>query len=159
MVENGKNAHLFLGSLYRAGDEAEPGPGSYLESLPHGPINLWTDESTQPNFENMGDFYFAARDPIFFFHHSNIDRLWSVWETLGGSRTVFTDPDWLDTDILFYNEYALLVRVKIRDCLDTRKLGYVYQDVDTRATHTDQSQRFLSIGQYSRPLIFLYIRW
>ncbi|KAF4362099.1 hypothetical protein F8388_023951 [Cannabis sativa] len=108
---------------YWAGDEAEPGPGSYLESLPHGPINLWTGESTQPNFENMGDFYFAARDPIFFFHHSNIDRLLSVWETLGGSRTVFTDPDWLDTDILFYNEYALLVRVKVRDCLDTRKLG------------------------------------
>lgn len=48
-----------------------------------------------------------------------------------GRRQDFTDPDWLDTGFLFYNENAELVRVKIRDCLDTKSLGYVYQDVPT----------------------------
>ncbi|PON64214.1 Polyphenol oxidase [Trema orientale] len=129
VVANGKNAQLFLGSPYRAGDQDSPGAGS-LENYPHGPVHLWTGDSTQPNFENMGNFYSAARDPIFFSHHSNVDRMWSVWKTLGGKRRDFTDPDWLNAGFLFYDENAQLVRVKVRDCLDTRKLGYVYQDVD-----------------------------
>jgi polyphenol oxidase len=78
----------------------------------------------------MGNFYSAGRDPIFFSHHSNVDRLWSVWKTLGGKRADFTDSDWLDSGFLFYDENANMVRVKVRDCLDTKKLGYVYQDVD-----------------------------
>ncbi|KAJ6966310.1 hypothetical protein NC652_004007 [Populus alba x Populus x berolinensis] len=78
----------------------------------------------------MGVFYAAARDPIFFAHHGNIDRLWEVWKKLpGGKRENFTDPDWLDAAFLFYDENANLVRVKIRDCLDTRKLRYGFQDV------------------------------
>ena len=129
VVANGKNAQLFLGSPYRAGDKAYSGAGS-LENIPHGPVHLWTGDSTQPNFEDMGNFYSAARDPIFFSHHSNVDRLWSVWKTLGGKRRDFTDRDWLDAGFLFYDENAQLIRVKVRDCLDTRKLGYVYQDVD-----------------------------
>nr|ALF12286.1 polyphenol oxidase [Morus alba var. multicaulis] len=129
IVANGKNARLFLGEPYREGDDPSPGAGS-LENVPHGPVHLWTGDSTQPNFENMGNFYSAARDPIFFSHHSNIDRLWSVWKTLGGKRNDFTDPDWLNSGFLFYDENKQLVRVRVGDCLDSRKLGYVYQDVD-----------------------------
>lgn len=128
MITNGKNARLFLGEPYREGDDPSPGQGS-LESAPHGPVHLWTGDSTQPNNENMGNFYSAARDPIFFSHHSNVDRMWSVWKTLGGKRNDFTDRDWLNSGFLFYDENAQLVRVKVSDCLDTRKLGYVYQDV------------------------------
>jgi polyphenol oxidase len=78
----------------------------------------------------MGIFYSAARDPIFFSHHSNIDRLWSIWKTLGGKRKDFNDKDWLESGFLFYDENKNLVKVKVKDCLDTKKLGYVYQDVD-----------------------------
>ncbi|KAK7401434.1 hypothetical protein VNO78_12917 [Psophocarpus tetragonolobus] len=78
----------------------------------------------------MGTLYSAARDPIFYSHHGNIDRLWSIWKTLGGKRKDLTDPDWLDSGFLFYDENKNLVRVKTKDCLDSRKLGYVYQDVD-----------------------------
>jgi len=31
----------------------------------------------------MGNLGFAARDPIFFAHHSNIDKLWSNWNSVG----------------------------------------------------------------------------
>ncbi|KAG5254865.1 polyphenol oxidase [Salix suchowensis] len=120
---------LFLGRPYRAGDEPEPGAGS-LEDVPHSTVHIWTGDADQPNRENMGVFYAAARDPIFFAHHGNIDRLWEVWKRLpGGKRKNFTDPDWLDTAFLFYDENANLVRVKIRDCLDTTKLRYEFQDV------------------------------
>ncbi|THG19463.1 polyphenol oxidase, chloroplastic-like [Camellia sinensis] len=129
MVSNSKSARLFLGSPYRAGDESDPGAGS-VENIPHGPVHIWCGDRTQPNLEDMGNFYSAGRDPIFFGHHANIDRMWSIWKTLGGKRQDFTDPDWLNAGFVFYDENAELVRVKVKDCLDTRKLGYVYQDVD-----------------------------
>lgn len=129
-MSNGKSAKLFLGSAYRAGDEADPGAGS-VENMPHGPVHVWCGDTRQPNLEDMGNFYSAARDPIFFSHHSNVDRMWTLWKTLGGTkRTDFTDPDWLDAAFVFYDENAQPVRVKVRDCLDTTNLGYVYQDVD-----------------------------
>ncbi|XP_073061441.1 aureusidin synthase-like [Primulina eburnea] len=127
MVSNSKTPQLFFGSSYKAGEEPNPGSGS-IENIPHGPVHTWTGDSTQPNFENMGNFYSAGRDPIFFAHHSNIDRLWSIWKTLGGRRRDITDPDYLDASFLFYDENAQMVRVKVRDCLDHTKLGYVYQD-------------------------------
>ncbi|XP_073281590.1 aureusidin synthase-like, partial [Primulina huaijiensis] len=74
--------------------------------------------------------YSAGRDPIFFAHHSNIDRMWSIWKTLGGRRQDIKDRDYLDASLLFYDENAQMVRVKVRDCLDSTKLGYVYQDVE-----------------------------
>ncbi|CAL9015389.1 unnamed protein product [Prunus brigantina] len=129
MVSNAKNPQLFFGNPYRAGDEPDPGGGS-IEGTPHGPVHLWTGDNTQPNFEDMGNFYSAARDPIFFSHHSNVDRMWSIWKTLGGKRTDISQSDWLDSGFLFYNENAELVRVKVRDSLESKSLGYVYQEVD-----------------------------
>ncbi|KAA8540487.1 hypothetical protein F0562_024594 [Nyssa sinensis] len=140
MVSNGKTPQLFLGSPYRAGDAPDPGAGS-VESVPHLPIHVWTGDPRQPNNEDMGNFYSTAQDPIFFAHHSNVDRMWTIWKTLGGKRRDFTDPDWLDAAFLFYDENKQLVRVKTRDCLDSRQLGYVYQDVDIPWLKTPPSPR------------------
>ncbi|KAF7803499.1 polyphenol oxidase, chloroplastic-like [Senna tora] len=129
MVSNAKTPRLFFGNAYRAGDQPDPGAGS-VENVPHGPVHLWTGDNTQPNLEDMGTFYSAARDPIFYCHHSNIDRMWSVWKSLGGKRRDITDPDWLNAGFLFYDENKNVVRVKVKDCLDTATLGYTYQDVD-----------------------------
>ncbi|CAI8591177.1 unnamed protein product [Vicia faba] len=124
----GKTSKLFLGNPYRAGD-VEPGGAGSIENVPHGTVHTWTGDNTQPNDEDMGTFYSAARDPIFYSHHSNIDRLWSIWKKIGGKRKDFKDKDWLESGFLFYDENKNLVRVNVKDCLDTKKLGYVYQDV------------------------------
>lgn len=129
MVSNARTPELFLGSPYRAGDNPNPGAGS-LENVPHGPVHVWTGDRNQPNGENMGNFYSAARDPIFYAHHANVDRMWDLWKGIGGSHRDFTDSDWLDTAFLFYDENAQLVRVKVRDCLDSAKLRYTYQEVE-----------------------------
>lgn len=129
MVSGSRTPSLFFGQPYRAGEESDPGAGS-AENVPHGPVHVWTGDNTQPNFEDMGSLYSAGRDPIFYSHHTNVDRMWEVWKTLGGRRQDITDTDWLESGFLFYDEKKNLVRVKIKDCLDTKKLGYVYQDVD-----------------------------
>ncbi|CAL0309360.1 unnamed protein product [Lupinus luteus] len=129
VVSSSKTPTLFFGNAYRAGDKPNPGPGT-IENTPHGPIHGWVSDTDQPNGEDMGNFYSSARDPIFFPHHSNIDRLWTIWKTLGGNRKDITDSDWLESEFLFYDEDKNLVRVKVKDSLDTTKLGYSYQNVD-----------------------------
>nr|XP_051212895.1 polyphenol oxidase I, chloroplastic-like [Lolium perenne] len=129
MVTAAKKTELFLGQPYRAGDALDPGAGS-VDNVPHGPVHFWMGDPRQPNAEDMGNFYSAARDPIFYAHHGNLDRLWHVWRGLRpGVNTDFADPDWLDASFLFYDEEARLVRVRVRDCLDTNVLRYTYQDV------------------------------
>uniref|UniRef100_A0ACD5UTY0 Uncharacterized protein n=1 Tax=Avena sativa TaxID=4498 RepID=A0ACD5UTY0_AVESA len=129
MVSSSKKTELFMGQPYRAGDAPDPGAGA-IESVPHNPVHRWTGDARQPNGEDMGNFYSAARDPIFFAHHSNIDRLWHVWRGLRpGVNTDFPDADWLDAAFLFYDEEARPVRVRVRDCLDPAAMGYAYQDV------------------------------
>ncbi|KAM6550275.1 hypothetical protein CsatB_000083 [Cannabis sativa] len=130
MVSNATNTELFFGGDFRAGELPENSPGS-IENIPHGPVHLWSGDETQTNFENMGNFYSAGRDPLFYCHHANVDRMWSIWKTLSGKRRKdISDPDWLNTTFLFYDENAQLVRVSVKDSLDTKKLGYVYQDVE-----------------------------
>ncbi|KAL6651415.1 hypothetical protein ACP70R_010340 [Stipagrostis hirtigluma subsp. patula] len=128
MISGAKKRELFMGQPYRAGDAPDPGAGS-IENVPHGPLHGWVGDPRQPNGENMGSFYSAGRDPIFFALHGNIDRLWHVWRGLSPSNTDFADDDWLDASFLFYDEDARLVRARVRDCLDPAAMRYTYQDV------------------------------
>ncbi|XP_024540745.1 polyphenol oxidase I, chloroplastic [Selaginella moellendorffii] len=128
IVSGSRTPSLFFGQAYRAGDANAPGGGT-IENAPHGTVHVWTGSAAAPNREDMGTLYSAARDPIFFAHHGNIDRLWVVWKTLpGGRRRDPTDTDWLDAKFLFYDENSRLVRVRVRDALTTEQLGYSYQD-------------------------------
>ncbi|KAJ1272442.1 hypothetical protein BS78_06G202000 [Paspalum vaginatum] len=112
--------------MYR---QPDPGAGT-IENVPHNPVHFWSGDPRQPNGEDMGNFYSAARDPLFFAHHGNVDRMWSVWSGLRPANAGgFTDPDWLDATFLFYDEEVRLGLVRVRDCLDTAALRYAYQDV------------------------------
>ncbi|RDX72446.1 hypothetical protein CR513_48071, partial [Mucuna pruriens] len=143
VVSRGKRPSLFLGKAYRAGCPPNPGAGS-LELIPHNTVHTWTGDSTQPNDEDMGALYSAARDSIFFAHHANVDRMWNIWKTLpGGKRRDFTDDDWLESSFLFYDENKNLVRVKVEDSLDTRKLGYDYQHVDLQWLTSKPKPKYL----------------
>ncbi|KAK6157444.1 hypothetical protein DH2020_011692 [Rehmannia glutinosa] len=64
-------------------------------------------------------------------HHANVDRLWSLFRGLRGSKPKdFPDSDWLDSNFLFYDENAQLVRVRVADTLENEKMGYTFQKVD-----------------------------
>ncbi|KAL0905892.1 hypothetical protein M5K25_024340 [Dendrobium thyrsiflorum] len=117
------SSSLFYGSPYRAGDNSFPGGGA-IESLPHSPVHLFTSS-------DMSILTRAAQDPIFFAHHANIDRLWAIWESIpgNGSKVFNNDKDFLEASFLFWDENKQLVRIMVRDVIDTAKLGYVYEQV------------------------------
>lgn len=130
MVAGAKKMELFMGCPYKAGKGGScNGPGT-IELAPHNTVHKWVGSNLNPGSrEDMGVFYSAARDPIFYPHHANIDRLWDVWRTLHGNK-VITDPDWLDSSFFFYDEKLQLNRIKIRDVLSITKLQYAYEKVD-----------------------------
>nr|Q6UIL3.1 RecName: Full=(+)-larreatricin hydroxylase, chloroplastic; AltName: Full=Polyphenol oxidase; Flags: Precursor [Larrea tridentata]AAQ67412.1 (+)-larreatricin hydroxylase [Larrea tridentata] len=128
-VVRAKKARLFHGRPLQAGSfPDESGDGS-LEGTPHGNIHLWSGDPRQSNFENMGNFYSAGRDPLFYAHHANVDRMWYIWKNSLG-RKDYKKKDWLNAGFLLFDENAQPVRVYVRDALDERKLGYAYQEVD-----------------------------
>ncbi|KAL6602992.1 hypothetical protein ACP70R_043353 [Stipagrostis hirtigluma subsp. patula] len=128
MVTNSPLPSLFYGQPYRAGDPERPGAGT-VELCPHNAVHWWVGDVSRPNDEDMGVYYAAARDPVFQAHHANHDRLWEAWRGIRGDhRAGFTDPDWLDSSFLFYDEEARLVRVTVRDVLDVGKLRYAYDN-------------------------------
>lgn len=50
----------------------------------HNAVHRWVDGSMQPGT--------SPNDPVFFFHHCNIDRLWAVWEQKNPSAAQYL-PD------------------------------------------------------------------
>ncbi|CAM6125952.1 unnamed protein product [Calypogeia fissa] len=52
---------------------------------------------------------------------------------VGQKREYYSDPDFLNANFLFYNENKDLRRVKVEDALDTKKLGYIYQEANDDA--------------------------
>ncbi|KAG9147457.1 hypothetical protein Leryth_027477 [Lithospermum erythrorhizon] len=125
MVSNAVDAERFMGNKYYVGCDIGRGAGSC--ELLHNPAHSWTG-TTQNNNEDMGNFYSAGFDPIFYCHHGNVDRTWDVWRKLGGND--FGDQAWLDSKFFFYDELGDPVYVSVKDCLDEEKLGYEYQKVE-----------------------------
>ncbi|KAL6011345.1 hypothetical protein ACLOJK_001791 [Asimina triloba] len=130
MVSGARKTELFMGCFNTAGEEgACNGPGT-IEAAPHNTLHTWVGSNLNPEREDMGAFYSAARDPIFYAHHANIDRLWDVWRELQGGNLDIASPAWLETHFYFHDENERLVRIKIRDVLNSGKLGYRYEDTD-----------------------------
>src|SRR5947207_9207325 len=67
------------------GSQQVPAPNH--GASPHGRLETTPHDSVHISIGGfMGSFGTAARDPIFWLHHSNIDRLWDAWLTQGGGR-------------------------------------------------------------------------
>ncbi|BBN04284.1 polyphenol oxidase [Marchantia polymorpha subsp. ruderalis] len=120
------NTTSFIGKPYRVGDTRViiPATGAgTIERWPHNTLHVWIGGwMLQP--------ITAPIDPIFYPFHANMERLWSVWRKLGYGHDDPTDPDWLDATFLFWDENAVMRRVKVRDFLDLNALGYRYEEVN-----------------------------
>jgi len=91
-----------------------------VEQTPHNDVHIgiggW-----------MGDSNTSARDPIFWLHHCNLDRLWRAWQLvdrrlfLGGTPRRFDpyDSRWLESRFTFYDEERREVSLTGRDIVNT----------------------------------------
>lgn len=127
---------LFLGT-----DPNQNGSGGNIEMGPHGLVHLWCGEPSNEKNQgatDMGVLQTAARDPIFFGHHCNIDRLWSGWASLPGHNNPndqAAQQNWLPQSWSFYDvdldnpgSQPIWTTITVRDVLDTlNSLRYTYQ--------------------------------
>lgn len=78
---NNPKASLSFTSSKTASHNSPPGSFSVLEGLPHNKVHNYIGGvgPVDPGpYGNMTNFL-SPVDPIFFLHHSNMDRLWDVW--------------------------------------------------------------------------------
>ncbi|XP_058096723.1 polyphenol oxidase, chloroplastic-like [Magnolia sinica] len=120
---------LFLGDPVRAGEEASAsktmGQIESIHNAPHQFVGL-----PDAPFRDMGNLYSSGYDPLFYSHHSNVDRMWHIYRQKRGNKVDFNDPDWLNSSFIFFDENKQLVKVKVADCLNPLKLRYTYEDVE-----------------------------
>ncbi|KAH7437954.1 hypothetical protein KP509_05G097500 [Ceratopteris richardii] len=134
-IVTASTATLFMGGAFRAGTDLSNSTvinaplGGGIENGVHNGIHYYTGDPRQQLLQNMGNFATASRDPIFYAHHSNVDRLWNVWrfDMPDGERFDHTDPDFLNAEFVFYDEKGQMVRVLAKDALDSQKLGIYYK--------------------------------
>ena len=127
-----------------------PGASSSLESNPHNNVHVdiggW-----------MGDVQAAAQDPVFYVHHSNIDRLWNLWKAQGGGRVdPLSDNTWKNTLFTFFDENATQVQMKACDVLNAAaQLNYSYEGEPTEVTESCRRIIF-PVWQYELAVL---VRW
>ncbi|KAL4580235.1 hypothetical protein LXL04_016421 [Taraxacum kok-saghyz] len=142
MVSSGYNTRLFMGGEVKAGvnpisqNVKDLSLGGSLENGVHTAAHRWVGNRRMPNGEDMGNFYSAGFDPVFYAHHANVDRMWNVWKALGKKlgkpgHVDPTKPDWENASYVFYDENRVRVRVYNKDCVDTQTMGYTYQPSKT----------------------------
>ena len=59
---------------------------NFLEREPHNRGHGWIGG-------DMGNPMISPNDPIFWMHHAQIDRIWSVWQTRNPGEKPFLDSD------------------------------------------------------------------
>lgn len=126
---------------------AHQGPAfGQLEAQPHGPVHV----QVGGNGGLMTDPNTAASDPIFWLHHTNIDRLWEVWNIGGGVNPA--GKAWLDHAFPLRDATGAAVRMTPRDVLDTvSQLDYTYESLPVRAGLAAREAR--SVPEQTQPLL------
>jgi tyrosinase len=131
-------------------------PHGAVERVPHDLVHAFVGGK-------MATVELAARDPIFWLHHANVDRIWQEWLALGQGRANPANDVWLNQSFTFYDVNKQRVSITVRQVLDTRALDYQYENTgkpapaEKRPVGRSESQRvavmrFESMRLESRPL-------
>jgi hypothetical protein len=99
-----------------------------LEQVPHNIVHVLVggDEVDPCQAGWMCDPNCAAEDPIFWMHHSNIDRLWSVWNDAGHGNPD-RNPVWADFPFEFYDETGTKQTMRPSEVSSLTEMDYTYE--------------------------------
>lgn len=118
-----------------------------LEGAPHNHVHIFTggcNSTTRPcpeaDMGDMGRVPLAPRDPIFWLHHCNIDRLWESWNQCYPN---ISDKKWLNFDLdRFYDVSQKKQRsIKVSSLLSSAGLGYGYDRLDPKFAACSAAQK------------------
>ena len=87
-----------------------------------------------------GNPYTAAQDPIFWLHHSNIDRLWTVWNATAG-HTDPTQRNWLTQQFELFDVKGDPVKLSCESVRDYEGSGLRLLDRGDRPASADRDLR------------------
>jgi hypothetical protein len=114
--------------------DSDPSTRGLIERQPHDLMHVAIGGVIGPDSGLMSFVPTAAFDPVFWVHHTNIDRLWSHWETLD-DREWGTVPslDWFHSRPWFFHDANGTVKNHPRyHYLKYRDLGVTYDDDDPK---------------------------
>lgn len=125
----------------QTGFSHEPTQFGLLERVPHNAVHVFVggDQQDQCAGGWMVDPNCAAEDPIFWLHHSNIDRLWNAWNDGGGTNP--TDAAWAGYRFQFWDEHGQPQTMTPGDVTSLAPLDYAYEAQPTQKTATGETVR------------------
>jgi len=115
------------------------GSQGILERTPHNTVHNYTGGF----MPSPG----SPRDPVFFMHHSNIDRIWAYWNAMGKSNTSGMDPAtqrlWLEMNFKdnYISPTGTLYGAVVKNLQSTQALGYTYSGLPVAAKQTVDAHR------------------
>lgn len=100
-----------------------------MENLAHDYVHVAVGDGG-----NMGDPDTAARDPIFWLHHANVDRLWNRWldDPVHRLPDRTADKAWYDQKFPYYDETGAKVELSVDEILRLAGESYVYDEEERR---------------------------
>jgi tyrosinase len=115
-----------------------------FETAPHNPVhNILGDSMATMQ---------SPRDPIFYLHHCNVDRLWHAWALPDGrTMPVQTDPYWAGAFT-----YATGLTINKTDCYSNRRtLNYDYDNTSRPTALPPQTSapRIIRVQAHITPLL------
>jgi hypothetical protein len=95
-----------------------------VELQPHGTVHCTVGPGCP--YSVMGDVPISSNDPIFWFHHANIDRIFECWLQLGGK----VPDDLLSQEYVFVDTKGARVTMKVGDLYKAGgPIDYTYDHV------------------------------
>jgi len=113
--------------VYSAANFGEFGGGVGYSGIPEGSPHGSVHVDVGGFAGDMGTFDTAGRDPIFYAHHANVDKIWSDWNKGASSHENPTDPAFLNLSWSFYDENKMWRSIKASQLLNHEtQLRYNY---------------------------------
>jgi len=96
-----------------------------LQQTPHGSVHCAMVTGSCPN-GLMGSVPVSALDPIFYAHHTNIDRLYECWLKVNETARLPSNATHLNTQFTFVDADGSTPLRRVSDMLRLSQLGYSY---------------------------------